>query len=29
MEGGRIVAQGSAADIASDNTLAQAYLGEK
>jgi branched-chain amino acid transport system ATP-binding protein len=29
MEGGRIVAQGSAAEIAADNTLAQAYLGEK
>jgi ABC-type branched-subunit amino acid transport system ATPase component/ABC-type branched-subunit amino acid transport system permease subunit len=29
MEGGRIVAQGSAADIAADNTLVQAYLGEK
>lgn len=29
MEGGRIVAQGSAAEIAANNTLAQAYLGEK
>ena len=29
MEGGRIVAQGTASDIAADNTLAQAYLGEK
>ena len=28
MEGGRIVAQGSAAEIAADNTLAQAYLGD-
>jgi branched-chain amino acid transport system ATP-binding protein len=29
MEGGRIVAQGSSAEIAANNTLAQAYLGEK
>ena len=29
MEGGRIVAQGTASDIAADNTLAQSYLGEK
>ncbi|TFY98814.1 branched-chain amino acid ABC transporter ATP-binding protein/permease [Ramlibacter rhizophilus] len=28
MEGGRIVAQGSAAEIAADGSLAQAYLGE-
>ena len=29
MEDGRIVAQGTASDIAADNTLAQTYLGEK
>lgn len=27
MEGGRIVAQGSAAEIAADGALAKAYLG--
>jgi len=29
IEGGRIVAQGTAAEIAADGALAQAYLGEQ